>query len=533
MIAQHEREANLGAAEEPGAPTEPLPAHSDPAAEAVSVVAPELAAPASSFHDPRIIDSIEDFDHNPDARVDTGNVAVPVLADWEALSETHQGERWFPMSATHVIDVYARAHLPRPLPAVLGHIRRELGAMAANNPNFRWNGPPAAGTRAFWYRTNDFYTAWNTHVQKTMQPGKNGMALRQQGLPQAIHSLQPYHVLPTSFSGGSGGVNVLLQQYEQQQQQQQQLQQQPQQQQPQHQQQQQQQQHTMMVQLLQQQLQQQQQQQMMAHFLQQQQQQQQQQQMMNRFSWFSSQPVAVPSWQPMVSSRRQSGVQIHEIVDLAGDAPAPAHIPPFQAASLWAGGQLHAEPSPFRAPARVSSSSHHHHPRLPASDERMLPAVEHPHAPEEVQPRNKRAAVSRSHHASSTVGSDSIAGASAAAAAVDEKNDGDEWLLANARHFPPLAEPDQAEVENMMHDHHPLRREYRVPEHYKRAMLRFSAHEDMQDSLELVRRLCASTIRTVEGVEVTLWDYRLLFRADTVQVHFALPIVGFTRRGRL
>ena len=126
---------------------------------------------------------------------------------------------------------------------------------------------------------------------------------------------------------------------------------------------------------------------------------------------------------------------------------------------------------------------------------------------------SKRPRIDRSHGAASTLGFDAATGS----AVEKEDDEGDDWLLSNARRFPPLTDDERAEAESMMQDEV---RQYHVPEPYRRAMLKFAVAPEDRDSLELVRRLCASTTRCIDDVEVTLWDYRLLISADTVQVCF-------------
>lgn len=596
LIAQHEQEASPGAAAEPGAPQEPLPAHSDVAPEAAPVVPAAFAAPSSiqsHINDPRIIDSIEGFDLGADARVDVGDASVPALAHWMAQSEIHLGDRWTPMSLPHIRDLYARAHLPLPPDTVFTSVRKALVAAAAKKPNFRWEGPPASLTKASRYRTNDLHAVWQKHAAHKKQNLSGQQPLR------ALQSVQPYPVLPAIFPGGSWSVNALLHQQLQQQQQQQQ-------------------QHMMMQLLLQQQ---------------QQQQQHPQLQMMEQLSssawrqpfevpqlapsrdimplvaystvplatwravsydgeWFAPSMAAIQEvyrlggvappydmaarwdmtcqrlsparsgvkretmqgpngemcfrteevcsiWESTAYAGRHSRVQIHELMDLTDAEPAPAHVVSVQAPTTdrsfgmpllppglppstvlpWQTGEQSshppilprrlisrfeptssAAPSPSAAGVRGNHDMHALAP-FPCSDRSSY------------QLDSKRPRIDRSSGAASTLGVDAATGSTV------EKDDdeGDVWLLANARRFPPLTHDELVEAESMMQDE---LREYHVPEPYRRAMLKFAAAPEDRDSLDLVRRVCASTTRRIDDVEVTLWDYRLLISADTVQVCF-------------
>lgn len=165
---------------------------------------------------------------------------------------------------------------------------------------------------------------------------------------------------------------------------------------------------------------------------------------------------------------------------------------------------------PIAAAALSSSSS------LP--DEEMPQAFE----AEPRRPRKKQAAaISRAHHAF-TVGTDPVDGASAAAAAAaapvaaeDERED--KWLLANLHRIPTLTSGQEQVLEKLL-DRYPALRKHQLPPYYMRSLLRFQRRPAVLESDELVHWLCASTVRVIQGVQVTMWDYRVFFRPLVVQV---------------
>jgi hypothetical protein len=572
---------------------------------------------------------------------------VPEPTHWTQLSEVHQGTQWFPMSAPRIQELYTHADMQRPPPAVFDSVRKELSTTAAKRPStFRWAGPKASGTQAFWYRTSDLYEVWTKHVQRSRP-----MLMASPQLQLGAHLPVP------SFDVMSAQPPFQLQHHLQQQQQR-------------------------------------------FHHLHHHHHQQQ--------HWLPSvtnHPFAMahsaPQWQqhstggiegglpfrgvqplartdvsiPLATWQRAScegvwfcpsiasinlvyqlanilptfdvearwrnlqrewlshpsGLNVESTVDADGviyfrveqfrwvwesqgssnsgfagrrieditpshhrsQFPAslnlPAQTPSSQPPSdlpRWLTSRAANEPG--RHAGHVASSFNHavqtrhssddprhflapmtdcsfgtqtlqsqvlppstveqasHPPRLPRRptsrsgtvesapaapfssaagvrgnhDRDPWPLVDmHPQPPLPSTDRSspqlldsKRPRIDRSTGAASTMGFDS-----ATASAVEKEDDeGDDWLLAHARRFPPLTDDERAEAESMMQDE---LREYHVPESYRRAMLQFVAPED-RDSLDLVRRLCASTTRRIDGVEVTLWDYRLLISADTVQVRF-------------